>query len=155
MIRREVGLTITATAVALLLTGCATMTELPPYDTVRDETNAAIQAIADQLPDTTRVTEGTDKPFHCEEDGVFYTGKLVLFQPDDFDGAAFIEELPEQLGSDFAIRDIGIESETPDAHFVATAHGGATVSVAAGETDGEQWIDITALSRCAEPPAEE
>ena len=129
--------------------------ELPTYDTVRGETNAAMQLISDQLPDTTHVTEGPDRPYHCEENGMFYTGKWVLFQPDDFDGEAFVDDLPAQLGEEFEVRDIGIESSQPAVHFIATDHGDTLISVAAGETDGEQWIDITALSRCAEPPADE
>lgn len=139
------------TAAALLLTGC-TMTKLPTYDTVRDETTAAIELIADQLPETTRVQDIPNEPYGCENDSVLYTGHWVLFQPAGFDGEAFIDALPDQLGEDFVVRDLGIESSRPNVHFIATAHGETQVGVATGETDGEPWVDITALSRCAEPP---
>ena len=146
------ALTAVSAASALLLTGC-TMTELPSYDAVTDETTAAMQLIADQLPETTRVEETTTEPYGCEDGGVLYTGHWVLFQPDDFNGEAFVDALPEQLGDSFVARDLGIDTGRPTVDFIATAHGDTQVGVVAGETDGEPWVDITALSRCAEPPA--
>lgn len=107
-----------------------------------------MQLIADQLPETTRVQDIPNEPNGCENDSVLYIGHWVLFQPTGFDAEAFIDSLPEQLGEEFVERDLGIESSRPNVHFIATAHGETQVCVATGETDGEPWVDITALSRC-------
>lgn len=153
MRQRHAGLAAIGAA-ALMLTGC-TMTNLPTYEVVSSETTAAMQPIADQLPDTTRVKDIPNKPYDCEGHGVFFTGHWVLYQPSDFDGEAFIERLPEQLGEEYVLDDLGIETSMPAVDFIATTHGETRVGVVAGETDGEPWIDITALSRCAEPPPSE
>lgn len=129
------------------------MDTLPTYDTVRDETEAAIARIADEFPPGTRMVPRPEQsPYGCGSGGVMYTGHWDIYPAPGFDAARFIEDLPDKLGDGFVLQDLGVETSFPLVSFVADAYGGAGIDVSAGSIDGADVVDVIALSRCAQPP---
>lgn len=140
-------------AAALTLTGCAP-TPLPTYETVRGESQSALQRVVDELPAGLRVDKNpSDKPFGCSGDGVFYTGQWTIETPEGFDGQAFVDELPEALGEDFLVEETGLDLNYPAVSFIATGYANSTVDVSVLTRDEEVVVDILSTSRCAQPPA--
>lgn len=133
-------------------TGC-TVTRLPSYDAVRAETEAAIQRIADELPAGTRFSQRPEgSPYGCDNGGVMYTGHWDIYPGPGFDGSRFIETLPDRLGDEFTVEDLGFEPSFPALGLIAHAYGNTGINVSVGSKDGTDVVDITALSRCAQPP---
>lgn len=134
----------------MTLVACAPA--LPTYDTVRDETRAAMQEIVDAMPAGTEVEDlSTEKPFGCEGDGVIYTGHWAAYPEPPFDGAAFIDELPEALGDDWMVDENALETVRPDVAFLKDD---MMIDVGVFEDDeGVVGINILALSRCGQSPS--
>ena len=129
------------------------MTTLPTYDTVRDETEAAIQRIADEFPPGTRMVPHPEQsPYGCGGGGVMYTGHWDIYPAPGFDAARFIDDLPDKLGEGFVVDDLGVDTNFPLVSLVADAYGGAGIDVSTGSIDGADFVDIIGLSRCAQPP---
>ncbi|MFE7845211.1 hypothetical protein ACFUTX_08470 [Microbacterium sp. NPDC057407] len=141
------------------LAGCAVESPLPEYAWVKDETNAAIRAIADQLPDTVDELMREGDPYVCgdmldssgEDRPIFYTGNLDLRQPEGFDPERFIEELPDRLGEDFEVMPRQPIENVFAVSLNAHSHGGAHLSVTAGTSDSGPYVYIIGMSRCAQP----
>lgn len=152
MTRRARWASLLVPLAALLLTGCS-MSPLPTYAQVQDETHRAMQRIVDELPDASTVERDPDgTPFGCEGDGVFYTAQWVVYPGDGFDGQAFIDGLPEALGDDFAVEDTGLALDFPAVSLIAVAYGGTGMNVSVAEVGGVGSVGITATSQCAQPP---
>ncbi|MGZ0068267.1 hypothetical protein [Microbacterium arborescens] len=142
-----------AVVVSLFVTTGCSVNTLPTYDTVRDETEAAIQRIADELPPGTRaVPRPEQSPYGCSGERVMYTGHWDIYPSPGFDGADFIERLPDLLGDDFTREELEIDPGIPAASFIADAYGGTGINISVAAKHGETIVDITALSRCAQPP---
>lgn len=140
-------------AAALALTGCAP-TPLPTYETVRGESQSAMQRVVDELPAGLRVEKNpSDEPFGCSGDGVFYTGQWTIETPEGFDGQAFVDELPEALGQDFVVEETRLELSYPAVSFIATGYADSTVDVSVLTRDEDIVVDLLSTSRCAQPPA--
>ncbi|MDQ1218434.1 hypothetical protein [Microbacterium arborescens] len=134
------------------VTGCSSPT-LPTYDTVRAETEAAIQRIADELPAGARFSPRPEgSPYGCDSGGVMYTGQWDMYPAPGFDGGRFIETLPDQLGDGFTVEELGFDPGFPALGLIADAYGGTGINVSVGSIDGADVVGITALSRCAQPP---
>lgn len=146
------ALALLATA-ALALAGCAP-TPLPTYETVRGESQSAMQRVVDELPTGLRVEKNpSDQPFGCSGDGVFYTGQWTIETPEGFDGQAFVDGLPEALGEDFLVEETRLELSYPAVSFIATGYANSTVDVSVLTRDEGVVVDILSTSRCAQPPA--
>lgn len=142
-------------ATALALTGCAP-TPLPTYETVRGESQSAMQRVVDELPTGLRVDKNpSDKPFGCSGDGVFYTGQWTIETPEGFDGQAFVDELPKALGEDFRVEETRLELSYPAVSFIATSYQNSTLDVSVLTRDERVVVDILSTSRCAQPPSAE
>ncbi|MFE7845212.1 hypothetical protein ACFUTX_08475 [Microbacterium sp. NPDC057407] len=153
------ALTLVLASVTVLLTGCVATAALPSYETAKAETNAAIRAVADHVPDTVDELMREGDPYVCgdmldssgEDRPIFYTGNLDLRQPEGFDPERFIDELPEKLGKDFEVVPRhpieGVLAVSLNAH----SHGGARLSVTAGTSDSGPYVYIIGMSRCAQP----
>lgn len=129
------------------------MTQLPSYDTVRAETEAAIQRIADELPAGARFSPRPEgSPYGCDSGGVMYTGQWDIYPAAGFDGRRFIETLPDRLGDGFTVEDLGFDPGFPALGLIADAYGGTGMNVSVGSIDGADVVGITAISRCAQPP---
>lgn len=137
-------------AVAMLMTGCG-VGALPTYETVRAETRAAMQRVADELPASSRVSRNpANLPYPCG-DGVMFTAQWTFYIDAGFDATAFIRTLPESLGSDF--EEVGTARSGDESVYLrATAYGGTGVGVSDYSDDEQVVIEILATSRCAEPP---
>jgi hypothetical protein len=130
------------------------MTELPTYNTVRDEAQAAMQRVVDELPPGSRVAPQPEgDPYGCEGDGVFYTGHWGVYPGAGFDGQAFVDGLPSALAGDFVEEQKVVELSYPAVGFIATGYGNTGVSISVVDVDGETVVDILSTSRCAQPPA--
>lgn len=153
------ALALLVASVTVLLPGCVGKAALPSYETAKAETNAAIRAIADQLPDTVDELMREGDPYVCgdmldssgEDRPIFYTGNLDLRQPEGFDPERFIEELPEKLGEDFEVMPRQPIENVLAVSLNAHSHGGAHLSVTAGTRDSGPYVYIIGMSRCAEP----
>lgn len=142
-------LAVGALAFVLALTACAGPA-LPSYNSVREDTRAAMQKVVDLLPANTEVEDrSTDTPYGCSGEGVMYTGHWVAHPGEDFDGQALIETLPDELGSDWVVD----EDALTDGSSVNVESNGISMTVAAVDTDDGATIDILGISRCGSPPA--
>ncbi|MGC0368981.1 hypothetical protein [Microbacterium sp. SLBN-111] len=149
-IGRSIVLTV---ALTLTMTGC-TVPELPTYETVTEEANAAMQRVVDEMPPGSRVglRPETD-PYGCDGDSVLYTGHWGVYPGGGFDGQAFVDQLPTALGDGFVVRDSAVKLNKPSVGFTATAYGNASLDVSVVDVDGTTLVDILAISRCAQPPS--
>ena len=149
---RRWALVLIASA-ALTTTGC-TMAQSPTYNTVSEETQAAMQRIVDEMPPGTRVSPRPEQePYGCDGDSVLYTGHWDVFAGPGFDGQKFVDELPDALAEDFVEEQTGLDLDFPAVSFIATGYGNTGINVSVGEVDGETVVDILATSRCAQPPS--
>ncbi len=136
----------------IVVTGCA-VNQLPAYETVRDETESAMQLIVDELPTDSAVKDLTvSAPFACEEGGVFFTGHWFVTPPQGFDTQAFIEELPRTLSSDFSEEPTKVPTSYPSVSLRASDGSNVSVDVSDVDPDANPGINILALSRCAQDP---
>ncbi len=140
-----------AVGLALTMTGCTVNQLLPTYDEVRGETEAAMQAIVDEMPADSQVDDLTDdSPFTCgDAGGVFFTGHWFVHAPDGFDTEHFISVLPELLGPEFVEEEGGIDVSYP---LVRLRTVDTAVALDVSESEGD--VNILATSRCAQDPAE-
>lgn len=133
---------------AALLAGCAPT--LPSWETVRDESHAAMQEVVDELPPSSFVEDlSTGTPFACAGDGAIYTGHLAVYPEGAFDGEDFIESLPAALADDWTVDEHVIPISKPN---VSLLSGEMSLDVTIVEVDGEAAVDILAISRCGQMP---
>lgn len=154
----RIAVTIVAVAALVSLAGCQA-TQLPTYEEVRTETEAAMQRIVDELPEGSTVEDLTnDTPFACNEgsSAVFFTGHWAVITPDGFDRVGFVEGLPDVLGPGFEQRESQIDTGPGSVKLRTTGEDDVHLSATAVEDGQVQAVDILAMSRCAqEPPAAE
>lgn len=135
---------------SLIVTGCS-VTALPLYNTVRDESLSALQSVVDALPNDAEVSDGgTEQPYPCDG-GYFYTGYWTVRLPTDFDTAKFVDELPGSLGEDFELD--AVQGPTGiSAKIVATHHNNTGVVISDRSTADARILDLLSTSRCAQSP---
>lgn len=135
----------------LMTTGCVPV--LPTWDTVRQEARSAMQSVVDVLPRGTVVEDrSTETPFECSGDGAVYTGHLVAVPAEEFDEREFLAELPVELGEGWEVDERAILPAGPATNVESRL---VSLSVAAlRDDDGSLAVDILAISRCGEMPAE-
>jgi hypothetical protein len=133
---------------AALLAGCV---PLQTYEEAKAKTNAAMQNIVDQLPANVEVEVlSKGEPGPCSGgDGGSYTARWFATVEDGFDGAAFIETLPDKLPRDFREFDSGVEWSSPGVNFF---HDAAYISVEFYDRRGYHGVFISAISGCAQLP---
>jgi hypothetical protein len=150
-------------AVALTLAACTPQPEPAPpsYEEVREEATDAMQLIVNVLPEGLEVEDLSTDPFACEltgdtvlsGSGLFYTGRWIIHPEGDFDGQAFIDELPAKLGDDFVVDDTAVEVSYPVVALKPTAAPEVLIDVTANTPDEEPFIGISAISRCGATPS--
>ncbi len=144
---------VIAATLAVGLAGCTV--QLPTYDQVRSETEAAMQDIVDAMPEGSVVDDRTvPTPFACGDGrGVFFTGHWEVHPPEGFDTRGFIETLPETLGDGYEEQEVGVAVDYPLVRLVALEHGGTGLDVSGLDADTDDpLVNIVATSRCAQDP---
>jgi hypothetical protein len=155
MITRR-SLATTAFALVLLgtLTGCTMQQQLPTWQDAQTETQDAIQRVLDELPTDTHLNDRSDDvPYACG-DGAMFTGHWEADLPQGFDVAAFIDGLPAALGTDFTPEASDVPLSDPNVNLRAKTYGNIVVSVRGYEFEGHPALDVLAISRCAQRPAQ-
>lgn len=134
-----------------LLAGCAA---LPSFDQVRSETRAAVQAIADHLPERTKIEDwSTGKAGPCATGTASYTEHWAGYPDPTFDGEEFIDTLIRELPDEFVVVDTGVHVSDPN---LAIDYRGMTMSIVVIDDDpDEPRVNILAISRCGLPPEDE
>lgn len=137
------------------------MTKGPTYDAVRSDVRASMDALVELLPEGTQISVRPEgDPYPCSDDlalgsgdGVFYTGQLEATLPAGFDTTRIINGLPKHLDSTWQVSNTGVK--LPSAAIVLTDTSRQVqlnvMDVSKGY-DESPTIDITGISRCAEPP---
>lgn len=128
---------------------------LPDYETVRDEATALSAQVEALIPEPSRTERSNGWEDDCEEmvdpftgiPPVRHTSVVDVDVPHDFDGEAFIAQLPELLGENFEVAPPGIPDGNPTVRFTAHDHGGASIKVTA--STGISEVMIVVYSRCA------
>lgn len=128
---------------------------LPDYETVRDEATALSAQVEALIPEPSRTERSNGWEDDCEEmvdpftgiPPVRHTSVVDVDVPHDFDGEAFIAQLPELLGENFEVAPPGIPDGNPTVKFTAHDHGGASIKVTASTAVSEVMIVVD--SRCA------
>lgn len=151
----------TVAALVLALTSCSPTAQPPTYDEVQGEAIDAMQLIVDTLPEGQELEDRSKEPYACElggdtllsGEGRFYTGHWVIYPEGEFDGQAFIDELPSKLGDDFVIDDTALEVSYPALALRPKAAPDVLIDVTANTSSQEPFIDILAISRCGATPA--
>lgn len=83
---------------------------------------------------------------------MFYTGHWAAYPGDDFDGQAFIDALPGQLGDEWTVNKDVVPISRPN---VAIESDTVSLDVwIVTDDDGELAVDILAISRCGQLPEE-
>lgn len=144
-----------ASVVAMLAVGAVGCSaQLPAYEEVRSETEAAMQDVVDALPEGSTVDDRTDPtPFACSDGGAFFTGHWEVHPPQGLDTRELLESLPEGLGDGYREQDVAVTVDYPLVRLVALDHGGAGLDVSGIDVDTDDPIvNIVATSRCAREP---
>lgn len=150
--KRRIFATVVLLAVTLL-GACSPVR--PTYSTVRDETVAALETIAELIPEPKVVHAGAEQdPYSCSDSllpsrdaGSFYTGHWTADVPDTFDVAAFVNSLPALLGEEWVREDLGIAVSFATVDLRQTSTG-VSLTVEDHSADGSRVIDFIAISRC-------
>ena len=141
---------------ALGLSACAP--QAPSYDEVVAETEDAMELIRATLPADAPLDDRSGEPFSCELDGggllagegQFWTGLWTIDMPADFDGKAYIDGLPAELGDDFTVEGNVIDVSFPVVRLRPTATPDILIDVTTNAEGEEPFVDIRAISRCGE-----
>lgn len=130
---------------------------LPLFEDVRDEANTALREVVAEFPTAAPVEQLGEDSLGCGgtgvpsgSSGVTYTNHIAVVQSETFDGAAFIEALPDRLGDAYVARESEIKLNTPSIDVVARDHGGSLFSVSAREHEGEKFLEVYVFSRCGQ-----
>lgn len=159
--RRLVAVGSLVAAISLVLTSCAASPP-PSYDEVHDEAVAAMEEVVGTLPADSVVEDLSNDPYPCDAgsgsyfdgEGQFFTGHWAVYPPHaTFDGEAFIDALPDELGDDWVVDENAIEMSIPSVR-ISNGETSMTVAAAVDEDGGRgPYIDILAISRCGAAPA--
>lgn len=135
----------------------------PSYATVREETNAAMQEIVDQLPlDAVTVPRAEQEPYSCgdtlslgsgDSDSYFYTGNWDITLPDGFDVPAFIDQLPTLLGDGWGTQELSTDPASASVYLVQNETNVTVDVIDTSAQDGStSTLNLTGISRCGVNP---
>lgn len=127
----------------------------PTYTEVRNETLAVLQMVADLIPEPKEVVRTPEfDPYSCGDDltfgrgsGAFFTGQWALLVDDGFDIPRFIEGVPDLLGSDWRVEELGVPVNFAEVYLVRDSPR-MTLTVEESTVDGRKAVDLLAISRC-------
>lgn len=154
---------LTASGVLILvafLAGCST--SATPYAEVRSETLDALQTVSDFVPEPKEILVTSEfEPYSCGDGlalqsgrGAFFTGQWALFVQDDFDIPQFVREVPELLGEDWRVEELGIPVDFAEVYLVRDSPH-MTLKIEESTINGRKAIDLLAISRCGRIDDEE
>lgn len=137
----------------VMLVGCSS--NLPTYAEVRTETLDVLQSVADSLPTRQEVLVTPEfEPYPCNDGllprrghGAFFTGQWAVFVSDDFDIPRFINDVPQRLGPDWRVEELGVPVSFAEVYLVRESPR-MTLKVEEATIDGRRAIDLLAISRC-------
>lgn len=154
---------LTASGVLVLvafLGGCSA--PAIPYTEVRSETLDLLQTVSDLVPEPKEILVTPEfKPYSCGDElalqsgrGAFYTGQWALFVQDSFDIPEFVQEVPDLLGEDWRVEELGIPVDFAEVYLVRDSPR-MTLKIEESTIDGRKAIDLLAISRCGRISDEE
>ncbi|MDW4572907.1 hypothetical protein R8Z57_09005 [Microbacterium sp. M3] len=118
------------------------------------ETEEAMQLIRDTLPADAPLNDRSGEPFACKlegGEGEFFTGLWDIEMPAGFDGQAYIDALPGELGDDFTIETNVIDVSFPVIRLRPSAAPDVLIDVTTNAEDEAPFVSIRAISRCGVP----
>lgn len=145
---------------AVMLVGCSP--SVPTYAEVREETLGVLQNVADLVPTRQEVLVTPEfEPYSCNDGlalqsghGAFFTGQWAVFVSDDFDIPGFIDDVPQRLGADWRVEELGVPVSFAEVYLVRESPK-MTLKVEEATIDGRKAIDLLAISRCGKITDEE
>lgn len=145
---------------AAMLVGCSP--NLPTYAEVRAETLDVLQNVADFVPSRQAVLVTPEfEPYSCDDGlalqkghGAFFTGQWAVFVSDDFDIPGFIDDVPQRLGAEWRVEELGVPVSFAEVYLVRESPR-MTLKVEEATIDGRKAIDLLAVSRCGKITDEE
>lgn len=134
----------------------------PSYSDVRNETLDALQLVSDLVPGPKEIVPTPEfDPFSCDagltsSDGLrsFYTGQWAISVDYSFDIPHFIEDLPQRLGDEWHIEELGVPVNFAEVYLVRDSPR-MTLTVEESTIDGRKTVDLLAISRCGRISDEE
>lgn len=143
-----------STIICASLAGCSAS---PPrsYDDVKTDAIAALQTIADLIPEPKTIRPRPEqKPYGChdpligmDKDGAFFTGYWEIEVSEQVDIQEFVEGVQDRLGDGWKPEPQLIEVSFPQVNLVQEATG-VSVTIEESDRDGRKGIDILAISLC-------
>lgn len=143
-----------ATAICIALAGCSASSP-PTYDEVKTDALAALQTIADLIPEPKTIRPRPEQePYGChdpligmDQDGAFFTGYWEIEVSDQLDIREFVDGVQGSLGDGWKPEPQLIEVSFPQANLIQEATG-VSVTIEESDRDGRKGIDLLAISRC-------
>ncbi len=143
-----------STVLCVALAGCSAT---PPrrYEDVKNEALAALQTVADLIPEPKTVRPRPEQePYGCNDpllgmnkDGAFFTGYWEVDVSEQVDIRHFIAGVRDSLGDGWRTEPQLIEVSFPQANLIQEATG-VSVTIEESDRDGRKGIDLLAISRC-------
>jgi hypothetical protein len=127
----------------------------PKYAEVRSETLAALQSVADLMPEPKDIVPTPEfRPYSCDDElllsqgsGAFFTGQWALFVSEDFDIPGFINGAPQLLGAGWRVEELGVPVNFAEVYLVRDSPR-MTMTIEEATIDGRKAIELLAISRC-------
>jgi hypothetical protein len=143
-------------AIATMVTGCST---LPPYEEVRRDTRAEMQAFVDTIPaeQIVRISDPPEGDTYPCDGGLGYTGQWTVYTDPSFDIPGWIEETEKDwLADGYTLHDDGVPDVgattaffTPDDILLVLSQNFS------GADSPEPYIEIMAYGNCGAIPDEQ
>jgi hypothetical protein len=148
-----VSVTAALTLAGTTMVGCATAGR-PTLEQARADTEAAMQRIADEVPQGRVEVRTPDSAYlACDGGGYYSINRWAVTPQPGFDGEAIVDALPGRLGSDYVV----VETVDIRSPAVAFNHAsGAVLDVKVLGTEDDIVVDVLGLAPCGdgEPEAE-
>lgn len=144
---RAVSISAILTLTGMTMVGCA-MAGRPTLEQARAETEAAMQRIADEIPQGVVEVRTPDSAYlACDGSGYYSINRWAVTPQGGFDGEAFVDALPGRVGPDFVV------AETVDIKSPAVAFNhasGAVLDVKVFGTGEDVVVDLLGLAPCGD-----
>lgn len=147
-------------ALVAFLAGCSA--PATPYAEVRSETLDALQTVSDFVPEPKEILVTPEfEPYPCGDGlalqsgrGAFYTGQWALFVEEGFDVPQFVQQVPNLMGEDWRVEELGIPVDFAEVYLVRDSPR-MTLKIEESTINGHKAIDLLAISRCGRITDEE
>ncbi|ANJ25427.1 hypothetical protein [Agromyces aureus] len=142
-----------AVVAVLTLAGCS---QLPPFESARDEARGEMQNVIDLLPDGSvdHVEDPIPAGFVSCGDGKQYTGRWLVHLNEPTDAAEAVRELRLRVGPAGFVEDEDLANQ--DDRFGVRREGAddaPLIGISVDEDlDGTPYVQVLAFARCSQAP---